>query len=86
MELVSVAMAAKDRGARKSATVSATSCVTVVAFSVLDLKNTLFNWVTFGVGYSINSPHDPYSPLHDSQIHICVAAVRVHVPSLNRMA
>ena len=37
MELVSAGMATKDPGTRKSATVSLTSCATVVAFSMLDL-------------------------------------------------
>ena len=83
MELVSAAMATKDPGTRRSATVSSTFCATVVAFSVLDLKNTLFNWVTLGMGYFKNLSHEPYSPLHDSKLHICVAALRVDAPGLN---
>ena len=47
------------------------------------LKDTLFNWVTLGMGYFINSSHELYSPLHDSQIHICVAPVRVDAPGLS---
>ena len=39
LEWVSATVATKDPGTRKSATVSSTSCATVVGFSVLDLKN-----------------------------------------------
>ena len=86
MELVSAVMVTKDLGTRRSVTVSSTSCATVVAFSVLDFKNTLFNWVTLGMGYSINPLHEPYPPLHVSQIHTCVATLRVDAPGLNIMA
>ena len=41
--------------------------------------------MTLRMGYSINSAHEPYSPLHDSQIHTCVAALRADAPGLNTM-
>ena len=55
MELVSGAMATKDSVTRTSEKISSPSCATVVTFPVLDLKNNLFNWVTLGMRYFINS-------------------------------
>ena len=62
MELLSAAVEAKDLGTRKSATVLSTLCASVVTFSVLGRKNTLFNWVIFRMRYSVKSSNEPYPP------------------------